>query len=166
MVVQTRDPRTVKPGAVGRGICAPGKIMGANSHSWQTYGSNPCFIQIFDGPRIKSLESYLRQGYGSTSAELWVLSQDAKTVDRWTLQEGSGWRGRKSIPCPNFGSKVNLRPKVLLIKAPDGTVVHEEDLRGVGLAEPVVIFDLISGDGSMQVISSILPGRKYWWAAR
>jgi hypothetical protein len=39
--------------------------MGANSHSWQTYGSNPCFIQIFDGPRIKSLESY-------PAARLWV----------------------------------------------------------------------------------------------
>jgi hypothetical protein len=71
---------------------------------------------------------------------------DAKTVDRWTLQEGGGWRGKRSIHCPNFGAKANLRPKVLLIKAPDGAILHEVDLREVGLAEPVVIFDLISGD--------------------
>ncbi len=51
--------------------------------SRQTYGSNPCFMQIFDGPRIKSLESYLRQGYGSTSAELWVLSCHSVCRQTW-----------------------------------------------------------------------------------
>ena len=57
-------------------ICCPNRIVEfAPSSDLRAHGSNPCFIQIFDGPRIKSLESYLRQGYGSTSAELWVLSQ-------------------------------------------------------------------------------------------
>ena len=73
------------------------------------------------------------------------LSIDSKTVDRWSLQEAGDWRGRRELVCPDIGSKVNLRPKLLLVRTHEGRVVKEFDLHEIGLGEPVLIFDLGSG---------------------
>src|SRR5579863_1472582 len=38
---------------------------------------------------------------------------DGRVVDRWTVQEGGGWRGRRELPCQPHGAKHNLRPNLL-----------------------------------------------------
>lgn len=69
---------------------------------------------------------------------------DGRVVDRWTLQEGGGWRGRRKLPCQAEGAKHNLRPSLLSISS-EGKLLEEVDLLEIGMGEPLLVFDLETG---------------------
>jgi len=82
-----------------------------------------------------------------------AFAVDGRVVDRWTLQEGGGWRGRSELPCQAEGAKHNLRPNLMSISS-DGKLLEEVDLLEMGMGEPLLIFDL--GNGSMVSLTSKL----------
>ncbi len=62
-----------------------------------------------------------------------TFAVDDRVVDRWTAQEGGGWRGKRELPCqPEGVSKSNLRPRLLSISSGD-TPIIEMDLSDSGL---------------------------------
>jgi hypothetical protein len=75
-----------------------------------------------------------------------TFSIDGRIVDRWTLQEGGEWRGKRELPCQPTGAvRPNLRPRLLSISSGDVPVV-EIDLLDLGLlGEPLLIFNLNTG---------------------
>jgi hypothetical protein len=82
-----------------------------------------------------------------------AFAVDGRVVDRWTLQEGGGWRGRSELPCQAEGAKHNLRPNLMSISS-DGKLLEEVDLLEMGMGEPLLIFDL--GTGTMVSLTSKL----------
>ncbi len=82
---------------------------------------------------------------------------DGQVVDRWTVQEGGGWRGRRELPCQRQGAKPNLRPNLLLISS-EGKLLQEVDLFEMDMGEPLLIFDLEIG--SLVSPTSMLNPRK------
>jgi len=64
--------------------------MGPNSHSRQTYGCSPRFIQICDGARIKSLESYPRQDYASSSAASRTGDRSIDWMEKKAMDDSNG----------------------------------------------------------------------------
>ena len=88
-----------------------------------------------------------------------VFEIDRRVVDRWTLQENGGWRGRRELPCQPPGAKDNLRPKLLSISSAD-RLLEEIDLFAVGTGEPLLVFDLKLGT-AVSPTSRLDPGRDY-----
>lgn len=83
-----------------------------------------------------------------------TFAVDGRVVDRWTLQEGGGWRGRRELPCQAEGAKHNLRPNLLSISS-EGELLEEVDLNE--MAEPLLLFDL--GTGTLVNLTSKLNPR-------
>lgn len=86
-----------------------------------------------------------------------IFAIDRRVVDRWTAQEGGGWRGSRELPCQPQGAKPNLRPNLLTISS-EGKLLEEVDLFEIGLGEPLLVFDL--GTGSSVSLTSTLNPRK------
>jgi hypothetical protein len=94
---------------------------------------------------------------GEAETAMFVI--DGRVVDRWTRQEGGGWRGRRDLPCQPPGVKVNLRPKLLSISS-EGSLLEEVDLLEMGTAEPLQVFDLKLGT-QLSLESRLSPTRDY-----
>ena len=85
-----------------------------------------------------------------------TFAVDGRVVDRWTLQEGGGWRGRRNLPCQAEGAKHNLRPCLLSVSS-EGKLLEEVDLLEMGMSEPLLLFDL--GAGTLVNLTSKLNPR-------
>jgi hypothetical protein len=77
-------------------------------------------------------------------ADTAIFAIDGRIVDRWTAQEGGGWRRKSELPCQPDNTRPNLRPKLLSISS-EGKLLEEIDLLLMGTGEPLIIFDLGSG---------------------
>ena len=92
-------------------------------------------------------------------AETAIFAVDGQVVDRWTAQEAGGWRGRRILPCQRPGAKPNLRPKLLSISN-EAELSEEIDLFEMGMAEPLLVFDLKLGR-QVNLESRLDPSRDY-----
>ena len=92
-------------------------------------------------------------------AETAIFAVDGRVIDRWTAQEGGGWRGRRGLPCQPSGAKPNLRPRLLSISS-EGRLLEETDLSEMGMAEPLLVFDLKLGT-QVKLASRLDGGRDY-----
>lgn len=84
---------------------------------------------------------------------------DGRVVDRWTAQEGGGWRGKRDLPCQPENARPNLRPKLMSISS-QGRLIEEVDLLEMGIGETLLIFDLGSGT-SIDPASRLDPAKDY-----
>jgi len=75
-----------------------------------------------------------------------IFAIDGRIIDRWSVQEGGDWRGKRELGCqPTGAASSNLRPRLLSVSSGD-TPVIEIDLLDLGLlGEPLLIFDLGTG---------------------
>jgi hypothetical protein len=88
-----------------------------------------------------------------------IFAIDGRVVDRWTAQEGGGWRGRRELPCQPPDAKDNLRPKLLSISSA-GILLEEVDLLEMGTGEPLLVFDLKLGT-PVGLTATLDQGRDY-----
>jgi hypothetical protein len=102
-------------------------------------------------------EEQIYEILGESDVALFTI--DGQKVDRWTAQEGGGWRGMRELPCQPQGAKPNLRPKRLSISS-GGTLLHEVDLFEMGVGEPLLAFDLNLGI-QVSLTSRFDPRRTY-----
>jgi hypothetical protein len=92
-------------------------------------------------------------------AETAIFEIDGRVVDRWTAQESGGWHGKRALPCQPPGAKPNLRPKLLSISN-EAELSEEIDLLEMGMAEPLLVFDLKLGR-QVNLTSRLDPSRDY-----
>ena len=74
-----------------------------------------------------------------------TFAVDGRIVDRWTAQDGGGWRRKSELPCQPDNARPNLRPRLLSINSA-GELLAEIDLYDAGMGEPLVVFDLGNGE--------------------
>jgi len=117
---------------------------------WNEFASSPCLV-------LRLNEEMITEILGDS--ETAVFSIDGKIVDRWTVQDGKVWRGRRDLPCQPPGSKPNLRPRFLNISGRDQPL-EQFDLFEIGLGEPLLLFDLSNGS-VVDLARRIDPAREY-----
>ena len=92
-------------------------------------------------------------------ADTAIFAVDGRIVDRWTAQEGGVWRRKGELPCQPDNARPNLRPKLLSISS-KGKLLEEIDLLEMGTGEPLMIFDLGSGE-TVDLAARLDPRRDY-----
>ena len=79
------------------------------------------------------------------TADIGILTIDGLVADRWVSKEAGGWRGKSELACQSDTQTPNLRPQHLSL-ATGSYIVEEFDLVDAGFSEPLMVFDLQTGE--------------------
>lgn len=154
-IVELLRVLATKPARTASSVCSLNQQMDEICEpvlSWQ-YPSKPRLFLRLNEEKVRDI---------LTGCDCAVFSVDGRVVGRWIAQSQDQWTGTRELPSEpdSLKGKPNLRPKLLFITTDEGKPLAEVDLQDLGIAEPLLLFDVRTGE-AVDPESTIDKGRDY-----